>query len=161
MLTEQGDLVKGHYPIFCHQVNCRGVMGAGIAKQIREKYPEVYDTYRTHCMTANYLLGTILPVFTHDNRICINMFAQDGYGRTGIWTDYDAFKSCLYRLENFLKACANKQNFRRTYGSRIYFPYNIGCGHAGGDWKKILDLLYDFQFRKVDPFEIIIVKLDR
>lgn len=160
MFIETGNLVVGNYPIFCHQVNCRGVMGAGIAKQIREKYPEVFETYRIHCMTANYLLGTILPVFTHDNRICINMFAQDGYGRTGVWTDYDAFKNCLYRLENFLKACANKQNFRRTYGSRIYFPYNIGCGNAGGDWNTVLALLQEFENKVGDAWIVNIVKLN-
>ena len=32
--------------ILCHQVNCQGVMGAGLAKQIRSKYPEVYEQYK-------------------------------------------------------------------------------------------------------------------
>lgn len=32
--------------IICHQVNCKGVMGAGLAKQIRDKWPDVYDRYR-------------------------------------------------------------------------------------------------------------------
>ena len=33
--------------IICHQVNCKGVMGAGLAKQIRDKWPVVFDEYKT------------------------------------------------------------------------------------------------------------------
>ena len=29
--------------VICHQVNCCGVMGAGLAKQIRDKWPVVFD----------------------------------------------------------------------------------------------------------------------
>ena len=35
--------------IICHQVNCQGVMGSGIAKQVREKYPNVYNSYKKAC----------------------------------------------------------------------------------------------------------------
>ena len=28
--------------LVCHQVNCRGVMGSGLALQIRERYPVVF-----------------------------------------------------------------------------------------------------------------------
>ena len=31
---EYGNLVTGNYPIICQQVNCKGVMGAGIALQV-------------------------------------------------------------------------------------------------------------------------------
>lgn len=31
--------------VICHQVNCCGVMGAGLAKQIRDKWPVVFDEF--------------------------------------------------------------------------------------------------------------------
>ena len=31
--------------IICHQVNCRAAMGAGLARQIRDKWPVVFDEY--------------------------------------------------------------------------------------------------------------------
>ena len=40
------DLLSSKERIIVHQVNCRGVMGAGIAKQIKEKWPDVYTSYR-------------------------------------------------------------------------------------------------------------------
>ena len=32
--------------VICHQVNCQGVMGSGIAKQIRDTYPIVFENYK-------------------------------------------------------------------------------------------------------------------
>lgn len=38
-----GDLLKqDKVDIICHQTNCKGVMGAGIAFQIKRAYPEVF-----------------------------------------------------------------------------------------------------------------------
>ena len=34
---------------FAHGCNCQGSMGAGIAKTFKERYPEMYDTYRESC----------------------------------------------------------------------------------------------------------------
>lgn len=36
------DLLMLDCDIICHQVNCQSVMGSGIAKQIKTKYPNVY-----------------------------------------------------------------------------------------------------------------------
>ena len=48
-----GDLLKVqkelNLDVICHQVNCQGVMGSGIAKQIRDTYPIVYDNYKKKC----------------------------------------------------------------------------------------------------------------
>ena len=159
MIIETGNLVTGNYPIFCHQVNCKGVMGAGIAKQIREQYPEVFKTYYRHCITANYLLGTILPVSTHDGRICINMFAQDGYGRNGVYTDYEAFKKCLDEIAEKLNSMTYEASFREKYGNVISFPFMIGCGIAGGDWKTVLSLIQEFEKKIYKHWEVRIVRL--
>ena len=40
-----GDLLNTQAKYICHQVNCKGRMGSGVAKQIRAKYPEVYTAY--------------------------------------------------------------------------------------------------------------------
>lgn len=128
----EDDIVTGNYDVFCHQVNCKGVMGAGIAKQIRSRYPEVYREY----MSGRKVLGEIGIVRTHDDRICVNMFAQDGYGRDRRYTDYEAFEKCLLRLQRFLSES------HRDW--KLAFPYKIGCGLAGGDWRVVSKMLQDF-----------------
>ena len=38
--------------VIARQVNCQGVMGSRVAKQIRDKYPEVYTQYKS-CVRSN------------------------------------------------------------------------------------------------------------
>ena len=50
MITiKKGDVLRSRAMYICHQVNCMGVMGAGIAKQIKAMYPEVYEEYKRVC----------------------------------------------------------------------------------------------------------------
>ena len=138
LIFEKGNIVTGNYPVFCHQVNCKGVMGAGLARQIRNKYPEVYREYKDICNNDKAILGVCHYTKTSDYRICVDMFAQDGFGRDKQYTDYNAFKACLRGLELFL---------RFHHCDTIAFPYGIGCGLAGGDWYIILGMLKDFSER--------------
>ena len=150
LIKQKGDLVNGNYTIFCHQVNCKGRMGSGIAAQIKNKYPEVFNEYKFHCNAGLAELGTNLYVHTHDGRVCVNMFAQDNYGRDGKrYTDYTAFKNCLNSLAEFVHSHHIKVP--------VAFPYLIGCGLGGGDWYIIQGMIKDFS-EKVDV-DVYIVSL--
>ena len=46
-----GNLLEIEEGIICHQVNCQGVMGAGVAKTIASRYPQVLSAYRELCDT--------------------------------------------------------------------------------------------------------------
>lgn len=128
-----GNLLNSDCDYICHQVNCQGVMGSGIAKQIREKWPEVYTSYKELCMTvgAQHLLGTIDIVSTTTGRDVINIFSQYNYGYNGTrYTSYDAFARALEMLRDWIEP-----------GKTIGFPKNIGCGLGGGNWKVISALI--------------------
>lgn len=134
----KGNLLDSDCDYICHQVNCQGVMGSGIAKQIRERWPEVYESYRRYCDTYHFdaddLLGgaDIMPI-EDGTRSVINMFAQNKYGYDGArYTSYDAFDECLRTIRWLVPA--NK-------GISIGFPKNIGCGLGGGNWKVISALI--------------------
>ena len=113
--------------VICHQVNCQGVMGSGIAKQMRDTYPEVYANYLQKCEAfprdRSLLLGQVQMVSLNGVRLAknkvpyvCNFFSQFSYGYDGRrYTSYDAFWNCL----NNLKATVSR-------GSTIGFPYNIG-----------------------------------
>lgn len=133
---EKGDMVESTCRVFCQQVNCKGVMGSGLAKQIREYYPEVYHEYKRFCDNGDARLGEIQFVRTHDYRICVNMFSQYSYGRNARYTNYDAFKKCLDKLTEKFREAPSK--------TEIVFPYHIGCGYGGGDWDTILNMLSAF-----------------
>ena len=132
----KGNLLDSNCDYICHQVNCQGVMGSGIARQIRERWPEVYESYRDfyeECVYRNRgLLGKIdlAPIYNSDQTV-INMFCQDKCGYDGArYTSYDAFATALYNI-----------TYQIDTGYKIGFPKNIGCGLGGGNWKVISALI--------------------
>ena len=80
----KGDLLDSNCDYICHQVNCRGVMGAGIAKQIRERFPEVYRVYNERYEYASRVLestdkmlgSTDIVWVPEHNKYVVNMYSQ-------------------------------------------------------------------------------------
>lgn len=136
----KGDLLESDMDIICHQVNCLGIMGGGLALQIRDKYPEVYDAYKHRCdsisqtktpeLLEEKLLGTNLYVPTANCMyIVANLFGQLDIGCDKRRTDYVAIHRCFHALNNDFKS------------KKIGIPYGIGCGLGGGDWDKVYGII--------------------
>lgn len=49
MIILNGDVFTAPFDAIAHQVNCRGVMNSGVAKTVRERYPEAFDAYKKLC----------------------------------------------------------------------------------------------------------------
>ena len=138
-----GDVIEDKtYDVFCHQTNCQGVMGAGVALQVKIKYPEVAKCDREYFLSKREqdhagMLGTNVYIMTNDGRTCVNMYAQFHYRNDGTRkTDYIAFKRCLIRLINKLQTM--------DPSLKVAFPYGIGCGLGGGDWNVIKAMISSF-----------------
>ena len=126
-----GSLLDATEDILCHQVNCQGVMGSGVALALKNKYGHLYLSYRgfwriaTKNRATSALLGRVYYVACEDNHIIANIFGQDTYGRDDItYTDYTELEVAFVRLREY----ALKNNLS------IAMPYKIGCGLANGDW---------------------------
>lgn len=135
----KGDLLTSDCDYICHQVNCQGRMGSGIAKQIRNRFPEVYEKYINRYEDTVWrgrgtevMLGSIDIVrLRESNRYVINMYSQADYGYDrNRYTSYDAFAMALEEIKLEVPA-----------GYSIGFPKNIGCGLGGGDWRIISILI--------------------
>lgn len=129
IVSSLGDILESNCDIIVHQVNCKGVMGAGLAKQIRDKYPNVYEEYKKFCDQDNLLGKAQFVPIAYKKYIC-NLFGQDDYG-TGLQTDYEAFE----------KAIAEIKEIAWEHDFSIAIPYGIGCGLAGGSWDIISNII--------------------
>ena len=146
---EVGNLLDAPVDYICHQVNCQGRMGSGIAKSIKERWPVVYDGYvkaykdreneiLRNCSSFEYapdvsetLLGHLQQIQVNDKQTVINMFAQQYYGYDGRrYTSYDAFWACLGGIRDSVPK-----------GSKIGFPWKIGCGLGGANWQVISTMI--------------------
>ena len=127
-LIEHSNLLEVKSGIICHQVNCIGVMGAGVALQIRNKWPEVFKKYKEDCghfMTSpEKLLGHVLDVMVEPTIIVANCYGQVFPSCAGNMTDYPSWDVMLEKL----------RDLGSYFSLDLHFPYKMGCGLAGGDW---------------------------
>ena len=133
-----GDLLESKADIICHQVNCQGKMNSGVAKQIREKYPEVFQAYQSLChiysQCQHNLLGVYQIIETYDGKCIANLFGQLGYGYDGQqYTDVQALKKAMIKLRQ--KYCLS------TKKMSIAMPYKIGCVRGGADWDEVYAMI--------------------
>jgi O-acetyl-ADP-ribose deacetylase (regulator of RNase III) len=123
------DIFKAPADYIVHQVNCRGVMGAGLAKQVRILNPKLYDIYQSHC--RNYKPTDLLgKSFIYNN--IISVFGQLNYGRdkSVVYTDYAALKNAFCAIHK-----------RLPIDKSIAFPHYMGCGLGNGDWRIVRFLI--------------------
>lgn len=131
MTIIKGDLLCVEKGIITHQVNCKGVMNAGLAKKLRIKFPNIYPKYRQFCLDGLFKPGMIQLCKQSDSLYICNLAGQNEYGTDKRYTDYQAVKTALTKLENV------SQRLQLP----IYIPYNMGCNLGGGDWNVIFNLI--------------------
>lgn len=149
---DKNSITNSTCDVICHQVNCRGAMNSGVAKAVREKWPEVYVNYKFWCdvNAAEDLLGReqMVLVEHESDRYVVNMFAQLNYGYDGKrYTSYDAFWNCLNELKQEMPEGATS----------IAFPYKIGCVRGGAEWE-IIQLMIEKVF--AEEYDICYYYLD-
>lgn len=127
-----------------HVCNDVGVMGSGIALEIKNKIPSAYTNYKK----GDLILGNVN--YSNNYKVA-NMIAQNKYnGYKGVYNrnfcylDYEALEKCLKKIKE------------ESNCSEIVLPYKMGAQRAGGDWNTVLSLVEDILS---DKFEIIICKL--
>lgn len=84
MIILYGDLLQTPFEIIAHQVNCMGVMGSGVAKQIKDKFPWAYTDYKAALEQngANYMFGKS-QIISQNHHTIFNVFAQYKFGANG------------------------------------------------------------------------------
>lgn len=155
-----GDLLQSNLPLIAHQTNCLGVMGAGIARSIKNKWADVYIQYTYFCKNFEYsknLLGRCQICTTGESPIkfVANLFGEYSFTESvapykNRHTDYDALKKALLHLKAI---CED------TEITEIGIPYKLGCGLAGGDWDGVVYPMLQELFANDSTITLYIYKL--
>ena len=132
----KGNLLDVTSGIIAHGVNCQGVMGSGVAKAVREKYPHVYEKYTKDVKSwvegfgsTVGQLGRVQFVAVDSKLVVANCFTQDFFGTLKRQVDYDAVAVCFHELNKY----------KDLYG-QLNIP-KIGAGLGGGDWNVIESII--------------------
>lgn len=133
MIHVRGDITCVVHGIVMHQVNCQGVMGAGLALQVRNKWPLVYSDYLDAFRKKELKLGEVIYTHIDDGLTIASLCGQYGYGnvRNHVYTDYGALRLCINKVEEW----------RKVLKVRTFIPLGMGCGLAGGDWRYVCELI--------------------
>jgi O-acetyl-ADP-ribose deacetylase (regulator of RNase III) len=126
----EGDLIslaeEGMFDVIIHGCNCLCNMGSGIAKTIKNRYPQVYEVDCKTTKGDRRKLGrySAITVGHQCAFVVVNAYTQYSYSRKNIDVDYGAVRNVFALI---------KHDFA---GKRIGYPL-IGAGLAGGDWNVI------------------------
>lgn len=144
---KKGDLLDVTEGVIVHGCNMLGVMGAGVAKAISEKYPDCYARYKLALEDPwqKPKLGTIIWWIDKTEKLFIaNGLTQETCGGDSSirYANYVAIAN-VFRLV---------MSSNTGYESDIHFP-KIGAGLANGDWNIIEQIINDSdphdKYRKV------------
>jgi O-acetyl-ADP-ribose deacetylase (regulator of RNase III) len=140
---EFGNIIKNvSSGVIVHGVNCRGVMGSGIAEEIKREWPECFLKYQAVCSkevsNPEVLLGQcvfyVVPGSTTRSSLVIaNVFTQVNYGRDSR-TRYVNYKAIQKGFRTVIKS-AGENNL-----GTVHYPM-IGAGLGNGDWSIISEII--------------------
>lgn len=142
---KKGDILEAKEKIIVQQVNCFAKMGAGLAKQLKDKWPELEIEYVNFCRDHKdpvNCLGKVFIFAVDNNRYVANVFGQFTYGRNKhfVYTSYGALAKGL---------AITKQIAQDLDIHSVAIPNKIGCGLANGNWEIVKMIIKDV-FTDVD-----------
>jgi len=139
IIYKKGNLLEDDAETLVNAVNTVGVMGAGIARQFKEKFPDMFVVYESACQRGELQLGTMHVVQVKENdttRYIIN------FPTLAHWSD----KSTLATIESGL---ADLVRVVQEKGIQSIAIPPLGCGVGGLEWEDVR-LLIEGAFKNVE-----------
>lgn len=118
---------------FCVTVNCNknGVMGAGIAKECKERYPDIFARYQAQCRKGNWKPGMCsLMIADNGDRILLVSTKDE-------WWD----PSKIEWIQSILMRLANRYE---EFGISNLALTHLGCGNGKLDKSEVRGLMQKY-----------------
>lgn len=155
----KGDAVQalknGDVDYLLHCCNCQNNFGSGIAKTIKEVFPEAYMADCKAAMDGYNTLGNVVPCGG-----VLNLYGQEYYGYVGDYYkkhkrqgNYGAIVKGLDLISSNLYTITTVKNRKPM----IAIPYRFASDRAGCDWDIIEELI---EWILAPEFEVIIYHLE-
>lgn len=134
MITyKRGNLLDVKSGIIVHGCNAAGIMGSGVAKQVKKIYPGAYEKY-LHDIRVNYFSPGDVSTYcaATDELYILSAITQKNYGRESDtrYVSYDAVDECFKTIFKF----------SAMHALTVHIPL-IGAGLGGGSWKVISSII--------------------
>lgn len=121
-----GNILCSDAHILVNTVNCVGVMGAGLAKQFKARYPDMFHHYKQACQTGRLKPGGLHIWHQGRERIIVNFPTKNDWHKP---SEYAWIEQGLVKLNRWLEA--------NPHYSAIAIP-PLGAGLGGLDKTRVL-----------------------
>ena len=132
-----GDIFESECETLVNAVNTVGVMGAGLAKQFKLKYPQMFKEYKSLCDSHQFYIGDGFYYQENEKKSVLNIPTKKH------WKDPSKLEYIEQGLDWFVS------HYKLLGISSVAFPA-LGCGLGGLYWKEVGPLM----FEKLDPLPI-------
>lgn len=124
-----GNIFESNMAVLVNTINCVGVMGKGIAKSFKEKYPPMFYEYQKLCTNNSVKPGILYPYYENNRLIVLNFPTKDH------WRSPSKLEYIVDGLNWFI------ENYKQLNITSIAFP-PLGCGNGGLDWDIVGPIMY-------------------
>lgn len=138
-IIQDEDIFKSTSQVIVNPVNLKGVMGAGLAKEFKNRYPTMFEEYKEKCINGELREGN-LHLFKTNEHWILNFPTKNDYRD-------------LSTIELIEKGLIDlRDNYKSMGIESITFP-KIGSGLGGLDWQnQVLPMIH----KRLDTTDLVI-----
>ena len=131
MIYINDDLLSATHGLIVHGCNAQGVMGSGVARAIKDKYPEVFKQYVFDINLGKFGLGRLSLCKVSGGLMVASAITQQYFGRdTNIrYVSYDAIDKVFRHIFELI-----------PHNTHVHIP-KIGAGLGNGSWEVISTII--------------------
>lgn len=123
----EGDLFESPAQVIVNTVNTVGVMGKGLALSFKQRYPKMFEKYKTACEKHLLTIGKLMLFYEADHWLLLFPTKEN-------WRNPSKLEYIEKGLMKFVQTYAEKNI------TSIAFP-RLGCGNGELDWNEVKPLM--------------------
>jgi O-acetyl-ADP-ribose deacetylase (regulator of RNase III) len=124
----KGDMFEKSVDVRINTVNCKGVMGAGVALAFKTRYPEMFKDYKKACSE-----GIVQPGVMHVWKNLLGDWIIN-FPTKRDWREQSRYEDILSGLDAL-------RRYLKDFGPISVALPALGCGHGGLDWNQVSQMI--------------------
>ena len=142
-ISTTGNILDSRSQALVNPVNCAGVMSAGLARQFKARYPEMFQHYRADCRSGKVRIGEVNLYPVPGGKTVVNLPTKIE------WQNPSNIDYVAWGLTTLREAV-------QAQGIETVAVPPLGCGLGGLEWTKVQPIivrLLDLPDLRVEIYE--------
>lgn len=127
--TTNDDMFESDAEVLVNAVNCVGVMGGGLAKVFKDRYPDMFNKYKIQCDMGLFRIGTVSVTGVDNDQYIINLPTKN---------DWRNPSELIYVIRGLTALMSAVEDYEFE---SVAVPA-LGCGLGGLDWHVVQPYIY-------------------